>query len=248
MSRAVTRAQEPPPLVGGGRAMELGIFETLLDQRVAAPAPGFEGLSVERVYVGSHSDAVEAIEGGYAESPALIAVWDGYEAGLGCPMLCLDFWDSSDPTDPDAMSAEEGRRVCEFVKAHAEARTLVVSCECGISRSAGMASALCRLLGFDDGPLWRDWWKWPNRACLERVLRAGGVALTDEEAMALYEGSMRYFAAELNVNRESLQSQYFKVWLPWRERGLDEEELWELEERFDKVLDGIFKEKEGSDA
>ena len=51
-----------------------------------------------------------------------------------------------------------------------EVKTLVLQCEAGISRSAGMAAAVARYLGHDDMPFFRDYL--PNRLVYRLTLEA----------------------------------------------------------------------------
>lgn len=96
---------------------------------------------------------------------------DGPEADIPpCPttkaILRLQFWDIIDPsiyqTEPDktkfARVFDDGDalRICKFVRKHMDEVDLIVcQCEAGISRSAGVASALARQINQDDAEFFR---------------------------------------------------------------------------------------------
>jgi len=71
----------------------------------------------------------------------------------------------------EAFTEAQATEVAKFVKAlPAEVGTLVLQCEVGISRSAGMAAAVARHLGYDDMPFFRD--HLPNRRVYRMTLEA----------------------------------------------------------------------------
>jgi predicted protein tyrosine phosphatase len=81
-------------------------------------------------------------------------------------VLRLSFTDIAGPS-PYAwdrlFSADDARRILQFVGAHTEARRLVVHCTAGLSRSPAVALALAELWGHDCAdleqryPLWNSW-------------------------------------------------------------------------------------------
>jgi predicted protein tyrosine phosphatase len=101
------------------------------------------------------------------------------QAGLR-DVLQLAFHDA-EPTDnftlPEnitLMTEEHARQVWSFVKKwDKEVGTLVVHCEAGMSRSPAVAAALCKGMGGDDGPFWREYM--PNQFVYRLVLEAGKV-------------------------------------------------------------------------
>lgn len=71
----------------------------------------------------------------------------------------------------EAFTEAQATEVARFVKAlPVEVGTLVLQCEVGISRSAGMAAAVARHLGYDDMPFFRD--HLPNRRVYRMTLEA----------------------------------------------------------------------------
>ncbi|HEX5323329.1 MAG TPA: hypothetical protein VFW40_06040 [Capsulimonadaceae bacterium] len=92
-------------------------------------------------------------------------------------ILRLQFHDISDDDQPlqgkQVMSEEEGRQVIAFFQTHAEKVGLIVcQCEAGVSRSAAVAAALCRLLQGDDAHFFAGYS--PNRWVYRTVLDAAG--------------------------------------------------------------------------
>ena len=75
-----------------------------------------------------------------------------------------------------AMTEEDAEKIIKFVKYylpwHPE---IVVHCAAGVSRSAGVAAALCRWLNGDDSPIMSDPHRAPNLLCYTRVLDAAKV-------------------------------------------------------------------------
>jgi len=71
----------------------------------------------------------------------------------------------------EAFTEVQATEVAEFVKAlPSEVATLVLQCEVGISRSAGMAAAVARHLGYDDMPFFKH--HMPNRRVYRMTLEA----------------------------------------------------------------------------
>lgn len=75
----------------------------------------------------------------------------------------------SSSTNEIAMSQENAQAVLNFVCEHVEnAKLIVCHCEAGISRSAGVAAALSRILNTQDEFFFDNYW--PNRWVYERLL------------------------------------------------------------------------------
>jgi predicted protein tyrosine phosphatase len=77
--------------------------------------------------------------------------------------LCFhDIESSTDPKDlgmkflkrygiePRLFNAEDAQAIFDFLEKHKEAETIVVNCEAGISRSAGIAAAIAKVRNGDD--------------------------------------------------------------------------------------------------
>ena len=75
-----------------------------------------------------------------------------------------------DLRDDALFGAAEARRILAFIKIHREAiQSIVVQCEGGISRSAGVAAALAKIFGEDDAPFFRN--KTPNMLVYRTILQ-----------------------------------------------------------------------------
>ena len=73
------------------------------------------------------------------------------------------------PANVKLMRPAEAQQIRKFVNEHvAGVQTIVVHCEQGMSRSPAVAAAVCRLLGEDDSPFFRNYA--PNRYVYELVL------------------------------------------------------------------------------
>ena len=65
-------------------------------------------------------------------------------------MLRLEFEDISEADDGEesnSSSAEHATALARFVREHADARTLIIHCQMGVSRSRSIAAALCDVEG-----------------------------------------------------------------------------------------------------
>jgi predicted protein tyrosine phosphatase len=86
-------------------------------------------------------------------------------------ILRLQFWDTDLSTGyTDAPSAEHAEAIVRFVREHqTHADLIVVHCEAGISRSAGIAAALCRWLNGHEDEFFERYL--PNRLIYRLILR-----------------------------------------------------------------------------
>ncbi len=67
------------------------------------------------------------------------------------------------------MGSDHAEEIVRFVRQH-EGVDIAVNCEVGVSRSAGVAAALCAILGLDDDHVYRN--HNPNVHCKSLVLSA----------------------------------------------------------------------------
>ena len=91
-------------------------------------------------------------------------------------ILYLSFDDCEVEDDPDfCMSFEDGKRVADFVNApYDEVDKIIVQCDGGISRSAGVAAAIMRVKEGDDWPIFNNSKKHPNMTSYLRTLKGFG--------------------------------------------------------------------------
>ncbi|WP_196812587.1 dual specificity protein phosphatase family protein [Butyrivibrio sp. XPD2002] len=91
-------------------------------------------------------------------------------------ILSLSFDDVELEQMPEfCMTYEDGEKIAEFVNSfYAEADLIIIHCDGGISRSAGVAAAIMRVKeGFDD-PIFNNRNKHPNMTCYLRTLKGFG--------------------------------------------------------------------------
>lgn len=74
-------------------------------------------------------------------------------------------------TDFDLMTDEDADKVVEFMERHKD-KFIIVHCDAGISRSAGVAAAILKYYNGDDSPIFDSRWYNPNRWCYRKVLEA----------------------------------------------------------------------------
>ena len=90
-------------------------------------------------------------------------------------MPTADEWAATGNAGPVAMTDEQAASVLAFWHATAPlVEDFVVHCEAGISRSAGVAAAICALAGLDDAWCYRE--HRPNAHVKAAVLRAARAA------------------------------------------------------------------------
>ncbi len=73
--------------------------------------------------------------------------------------------------ESDLMTDEDARNVAAFVDAHRDVRILV-HCDAGISRSAGVAAAILKYYTGDDSKIFKGGWYYPNMWCYRKTLNA----------------------------------------------------------------------------
>lgn len=91
------------------------------------------------------------------------------------------------PDEEGAMTEEQGWEVLSFARRLADegrCHHLVVHCDGGVSRSAGVAAALGLLSGIGDQFVFDSPRFCPNMGCYRKVLAAGFADVSDEEADA----------------------------------------------------------------
>ena len=95
--------------------------------------------------------------------------------------LLLEQFDDVD--DPDhGMSAEQAENIAAFVqKQENDDVDIIVSCQYGQSRSAGIAAAIAAYLGQDEMKIFSNSNKMPNMRCYALVCQALGIERSEEE-------------------------------------------------------------------
>lgn len=95
--------------------------------------------------------------------------------------------------DEWAMDEGQARAVAELARTLASGDALVVHCEGGVSRSAGVASAVMDL-AWGDGAgdvVWRCGDLWPNEHCWRLVREAGGLVTTEADVRGHVQANAR---------------------------------------------------------
>lgn len=73
--------------------------------------------------------------------------------------------------ESDLMTDQDAKRVSDFVLANSGA-DIIVHCDAGISRSAGVAAAIMKYLRGDDKPIFNNLRYCPNMWCYRKTLNA----------------------------------------------------------------------------
>ena len=92
-------------------------------------------------------------------------------------ILFLSFGDVEKEDSPKhCMSLEDGKRIADFVNHYySEVDQIIVHCDGGISRSAGVAAAIMRVKEGNDASVFRN--KKPNITCYLRTLKGFGYSI-----------------------------------------------------------------------
>ena len=95
--------------------------------------------------------------------------------------LRLEFEDI-DAEEPEAMTEAHAEAIAKFVNEHKDSvDMIVVHCEAGVSRSAGVAAAIGLVLNGDDKQFFTNPRFCPNMWCYRLVLDAFGFNITPED-------------------------------------------------------------------
>ena len=78
---------------------------------------------------------------------------------------------SNDADERDLMSEEDARKVVQFVNLHVE-KHIIVHCDAGISRSAGVGAAISKYVSGDDSAFFNSGRYYPNMWCYRKTLNA----------------------------------------------------------------------------
>ncbi len=91
-------------------------------------------------------------------------------------ILSLSFDDLTQEDNPKfCMQESDGKKVAEFVNEYYDdVDLIIVHCDGGISRSAGVGAAIMRVKEGDDFPLFDSQTKHPNMTCYLRTLKGFG--------------------------------------------------------------------------
>lgn len=77
----------------------------------------------------------------------------------------------NDADEFDLMSEEDARKVVQFVNLHVE-KHIIVHCDAGISRSAGVGAAISKYVTGDDSVFFNSGRYYPNMWCYRKTLNA----------------------------------------------------------------------------
>lgn len=87
-------------------------------------------------------------------------------------LLRCKFADVSDTKD-NGITKEQAKQIATFVKKHyGNVEQIIVHCEAGISRSAGVAAAILKYFTNDDSQIFDSYKYRPNTLCYRNVLEA----------------------------------------------------------------------------
>ena len=92
------------------------------------------------------------------------------------------FFDDVCSNEPNCMNESDAEKIAEFAKNIADkVDQIIVHCEAGVSRSAGVAAALMKYFNDDDMPIFENPRYCPNMHCYSMVLNALMMDVSEEE-------------------------------------------------------------------
>lgn len=87
--------------------------------------------------------------------------------------VCHLKFEDVDFGEPDCITPEDGKKIIEFINAYVDkVNKIVVHCEAGISRSAGVCAALMQIINGNDFEVFNNPRYCPNMSCYRTVLEA----------------------------------------------------------------------------
>ena len=100
----------------------------------------------------------------------------------GIKALCRLRFDDVEANGENGISDEDAQEIVSFVNTVAvKLDKLIVHCEAGVSRSAGVAAAIMKAVNNDDGGVFGNRELHPNLSCYEKVLEAFGIEVDEIE-------------------------------------------------------------------
>ena len=91
----------------------------------------------------------------------------------------------------NSISEEDAKRIVKTVKEWADkVDTIYVHCDAGVSRSAGVAAAISKVLTGDDEYFYTCGLYVPNPLCYRKVLNAFGLIIKQKDYMKLFESEI----------------------------------------------------------
>ena len=140
------------------------------------------------VTIMSRADAIRYCHQPHSRKTVMISISDPYESYRTKPftssdngvvsVLCLSFCDADRPgtdvyghmvTERDLMTDADASRVAALVKGHPN-EDVIVHCDAGISRSAGVAAAIAKFRSGDDTVIFKSYR--PNMWAYRKTLNA----------------------------------------------------------------------------
>ena len=92
------------------------------------------------------------------------------------------FFDDVCSDEPNCMNENDAEKIAEFAKSIVnKVDKIIVHCEAGVSRSAGVAAALMKYFNGDDMPIFENPQYCPNMYCYSMMLNTLMIDINEEE-------------------------------------------------------------------
>ena len=114
---------------------------------------------------------------------------------IAAPVLYLDFYDTTDEKD---ISTEDAQKIAAFIKMNVKQGNthIIVHCDQGVSRSAGVAAAILKAYGVDEDIILKSSHYNINPRCYEYVCKAFALPITPTQIVEAQSKSRSAYLSE----------------------------------------------------
>ncbi|UCB44911.1 MAG: hypothetical protein JSV25_11930 [Spirochaetota bacterium] len=121
--------------------------------------------------------------------------WASIPENVNCRgVLRLKFHDIEHPAHGYVhFSDDHAAKIKDFVEEYNYVKVIICQCEAGISRSAGVASALLKQYGMDENEIFTKGFYMPNLLVYKKMLKAFDIPVDDAELKRLGSSSTYFF-------------------------------------------------------
>lgn len=110
------------------------------------------------------------------------------------------FFDDVEAPDKDAMNIEHAKNIIEFVNKYVdEINEIIVHCGAGISRSAGVAAGLMKIINGNDFEIFNNGKFCPNATCYKNILTCYYGSYNEKEIEEKFKGNIERWLREQDL-------------------------------------------------
>lgn len=110
--------------------------------------------------------------------------WPNFDENPNIVDIIYNKFDDVDYDEDNVMTREQAEKIVKFVNEHInDVEEIIVHCEAGVSRSAGVCAALMLIVNGDDKEIFENSKYCPNRVCYRYILDAYYGGYNDDAAI-----------------------------------------------------------------